>query len=459
VLGDSSMNLGSRRARAKIVRMLQLHTLAPALFIEELRRLGLRRASFLYVPGSGLQSSHRALEPLGQSLLDNARDYDRHQAVFLELGAQTGALMGAFLHRTRRGQGIGGVRLWPYASVADFLSDGLRLSRGMGRKNALAGLWWGGGKGVIARPEGTEHTDLAFRSKLFHDYGRFIASLHGAYVTAEDVGTTPADMAKIYEATRFMSCAPPSVGGSGNPSPATARGVVSAMEAALDFFGLGGLTGKTIAMQGVGNVGGSMIALLLQRGVSRVVGADISAESVGALLRRFGNERLELRAVGPGDESVLAEPCDILAPNALGGVLHPGSIPRLRARIVCGAANNQLLDEHRDGRLLAERSIAYVPDFLANRMGIVNCANEQYGCFDDDPAIARHFDREWEGSVYRVTQAVLGRAATGGITTAEAANALADELAELPHPIFPDRTAAIIRALTAEGWATALAPA
>jgi glutamate dehydrogenase/leucine dehydrogenase len=442
--------------------MLDPSSLEPRAFAEHLTALGLRRAAFLHSPEGGLQCSHPKLESVAQSLLGNTRDYDRHQAVFLEVGQQTGVLLGAFLHRTRRGQGIGGVRLWPYDSLSDFLSDGLRLSMGMGRKNALAGLWWGGGKGVIARAPGSQHTDPAYRARLFHDYGRFITSLRGAYVTAEDVGTTPSDMADIYEVTRFVACAPESVGGSGNPSPATARGVVSAMEGALDHLGLGGLEGKTIAMQGVGNVGASMVALLLERGVSRIVAAEVSEEVARLVRHQHPSERLELRVVASKDREILSEPCDILAPNALGGVLSPETIPRLSAKIVCGAANNQLLDQQRDsellaGRQVAGRSVVYVPDFLANRMGIVNCANEQYGWFEDDPAITRHFDRNWEGSVYRVTRTVLERAAATGITSTAAANALADELAERPHPIFPDRTQAIITALSREGWASAKA--
>lgn len=439
-------------------------SLAPHVFVEQMRALGLRRAAFVDSSLLGpagpshestgvLESSSPKLDELARSLMANTRDYQQHQAVFLEIGEETGALCGAFLHRTRRGQGIGGVRLWSYDSVASFMEDGLRLSLGMGRKNALAGLWWGGGKGVIARPPGQQHTDPSYRVQLFHDYGRFITSLRGAYVTAEDVGTTPEDMAAIYEVTRFVACAPERVGGSGNPSPATARGVVSAMEAALDHRGLGSLEGKVIAMQGVGNVGSSMLGLLLERGVARVVAAEVSEELVRSLTHRYPTDRVQLRCVAPSDREILAEKCDILAPNALGGILNPDSIPRLRAKIVCGAANNQLLDQERDAELLEKRGIVYVPDFVANRMGIVNCANEQYGWLENDPAITRHFDQGWQGSVYRVTRAVLERAAASRITSAGAANALADELAEQPHPIFPDRTAAIIRGLMAQGWA------
>ena len=447
--------------------MLDHSNLAPHAFVEELRAQGLRRAAFVHrsllVPGAAvlagdsdagtLWSSSPKLDGLARAIADNARDYAAHQAIFLEIGESTGALLGAFLHRTRRGQAIGGVRLWAYESLSSFIEDGLRLSLGMGRKNALAGLWWGGGKGVIARQPGQQHTDPQFRSNLFRDYGRFITSLRGAYVTAEDVGTTPDDMAEIYKATRFVACAPPSVGGSGNPSPATARGVISAMEGALEHLDGGTLEGKVVAMQGVGNVGSHMRPLLLERGVARVVAAEVSEEAVRSLAQRYPGDRVTLRVVAPSDREILAEPCDILAPNALGGVLNPESIPRLRTRIVCGAANNQLLDSERDAELLARRGITYVPDFVANRMGIVNCANEQYGSIHDDPAIFRHFDPAYAGSVHRVTQAVLRRAAASNTTSSAAANALADELAEQPHPIFPDRGVAIIRSLLEQGWA------
>ena len=153
-----------------------------------------------------------------------------------------------------------------------------------------------------------------------------------------------------------------------------------------------------------------------------------------------------------GDTSVLAEECDVVSPSALGGVLNPDTIPKLRCRVVCGAANNQLLDEERDARALRDRGITFVPDFVASRMGIVTCANEQYGSLPDDPAILRHFGRTWDNAVYVVTRKVLEAAARDGITELAAAASLADELSLLPHPIFPQRTADIVQALVHDGW-------
>jgi glutamate dehydrogenase/leucine dehydrogenase len=379
-------------------------------------------------------------------------DFDEHEAVFFEVGRETGALFAAFLHRTVRGQGAGGVRHWPYASLGDFIRDGLRLSRGMGRKNALAGLYWGGGKGVIARQAGERHKNAEYRTALYREYGAFLTSLRGVYVTAEDVGTTPDDMADIFRTTRFTTCIPASVGGSGNPSFATAKGVVVAIEAAFDHLGAGSLAGKTVAMQGAGNVGASMISDLLERKVSRIVAVDTNRQTCDALSARFAGSPVTIRLVSPDERSIVLESVDVFVPNALGAVLNPDTIPRLRCRVVCGAANNQLLDDRRDDKALKARGISYVPDFVANRMGIVNCANEQYGSLPDDPAISRHFSRDWEHSIYAVTRRILADADARGITSTEAANELADARSLEPHPIFPNRARDIVESLVRERW-------
>jgi leucine dehydrogenase len=380
------------------------------------------RVYFAWSPEEGaLLASHPALSDVAAAIASDARDFDEHEGIFLERHRETGAVFSAFLHRTTRGQGAGGVRHWAYHDVQALITDGLRLSRGMGRKNALAGLWWGGGKGVIARAPEPRYQEAGFRERLYGAYGRFISSLRGLYVTAEDVGTGPEDMASVFAATRFTTCIPERLGGSGNPSPWTARGVVCAMEAALDHLGKGGLAGKRIALQGVGNVGGTLVERLLEHDVGSVVATEVDAAACSRLRERFPADRVELRLVSPGDASIFDAPCDVFAPNALGGVLTPETIGRLRARVVCGAANNQLLDERRDARALADRGIVHVPDFVANRMGIVNCANEQYGSLPDDPAIVRHLGRDWIHSVYRTTRQVLERAESERTTPTAAA--------------------------------------
>jgi glutamate dehydrogenase/leucine dehydrogenase len=259
-------------------------------------------------------------------------------------------------------------------------------------------------------------------------------------------------MAEVFRSTRFATCIPQELGGVGNPSQMTAAGVVCAMEAALDSLELGSLDGKKVAMQGAGNVGTAMIPLLLERGVAQITASEICAEQRSALLSTFEGQPVEVRLVRPGDCAILAEPCDILAPNALGGVLGPKTIPALRTRIVCGSANNQLADERRDDRALWERGITYVPDFVANRMGIVYCANEQYGYVGDDPMIRRHLDRSWPHGIYGTVSRLLESAHASGITPGTAANRLADELAEQPHPIWGYRAADIVESLAADHW-------
>lgn len=426
---------------------------SPERFVQTLGELGTRRAAFVLDPDSGqLRASHAALQPLADAIAENRRDFDGHEAIFLEVGRETGALMGAYLHKTRRGQAAGGVRHWPYQRIGDMLSDGLRLARGMGRKNALAGLWWGGGKGVIARQPGELYRDPVYRRVLYREYGSFITSLRGCYVTAEDAGTVSSDMAAIFRTTRFVTCIPAEVGGSGNPSFATAKGVVCAIEGALDALGMGGLQGKRIAMQGVGNVGAAMIGDLLEAGVASIEACDIAEEQLTVARGKLEATPVSLRQVTPDDTSIFGADCDVLVPNALGGILNPTTIGLIRAKVVCGAANNQLLDDRRDDQALAERGITYVPDFLANRMGIVNCANEQYGSLPDDPAVTRHLGRKWENAVFVTTQRVLERARRESVTTTTAANALADELMQEPHPIWGHRSRLLVQSLVASRW-------
>ena len=428
-----------------------LHELTPPAFVELLHRRGISR---FYLVWDAVQkravASHPELQPLAQFLEADGRDYNQHEGLFFELAPDGRTLMGAFIHKTCRGQAAGGVRYWPYDTVESYLRDGLRLARGMTRKCALAGLWWGGGKGVIL-----QHPDVdreQGRTERFRAYGQFITSLAGCYVTAEDVGTRPDDMARIFETTRYTTCIPASTGGSGNPSQPTARGVFAAMEAALEHLDLGTLAGKTVAVQGMGNVGGFLIDLLLSAGVERIVATDINAELVQSVTARVSDARLQASVSARGDDSILSTPCDILAPCATGAVLNARTIPSIQARIVCGAANNQLEDAARDDALLHERGITYVPDFLANRMGIVNCSNEQYGYLSPDPAMERHLSRDWEHSIHRTTRRVLEESGRTGDPPGRVADRQADGLASELHPIFGHRGVGIIRSLVQNQW-------
>lgn len=426
---------------------------SPQDFIKFLQNEGIRRFYFVYDSGDKtVHSSHPQLQPIANFIQKDKRDFMGHEGLFFQVSRQYDMLLGAVVHRTRRGQGAGGVRYWLYDTVEDYLRDGLRLSKGMTRKSALAGLWWGGGKGIIAHNPAYDKQDPAVRQAIYEEYGEFMTSLQGCYVTAEDVGTHVADMARIFSKTRFTACIPESLGGSGNPSVPTARGVICGMEAALDFLGMGTLAGKTIVMQGMGNVGAPLIRFLFEKDVAKIVASDISQPLIDDVKAEFSGKNLETRLTERGDNSILGEPCDILAPCATGAILNPATIPTIQAKIICGAANNQLEDAARDDQALYERGITYVPDFLTNRMGIVNCADEHAGYVNDDPFFERHLSRDWEQSIFQTALRVLHESKASGEPPAKVATRQADVLSLQNHPIFGHRGQQIINSLVANRW-------
>ncbi|MBW2314123.1 MAG: Glu/Leu/Phe/Val dehydrogenase [Deltaproteobacteria bacterium] len=427
----------------------------PGEFARQLVREAGGRAFLVTDAAAGaLRISHPLLEGLAHALRQHPLGFVDHEAVFLAVGPETGTLFGAFVHDTTRGPAQGGVRRWHYPALGEFLRDGLRLSHGMSRKNALAGLWWGGGKGLIACEDPAVETDAGLRRTLYKEYGAFVASLRGAFVAAEDVGTRPDDVAAMFSRNRFVTCIPPEFGGAGNPSPATAMGVFAAMEAALQVLGRPGLAGQRVALQGCGQVGSALTARLLEAG-AEVTAADPSPVACETLAKSHPGACLTVRTVAPGDAGILFEDCDVLSPCALGGVLDAKTIPGVRAALVCGSANNQLGDERRDDRALAERGIAWVPDLLANRMGIVSCGNEPFGHIANDPQIERHLDPTWPGSIPAMTRRILVESRRTGGPTGEAAHRLADAALAETHPILGHRGPEIVASLVAERWAAA----
>ncbi len=433
--------------------MSRLVELAPHQFAERLRAEGARRAYLVYDPGMrGYHASHPVLRDLAQHLALTEPSAREHEAVFFGVGPTTGALFAVFLHQTTRGQGLGGVRHASYETLDALLRDGLRLSVAMTRRNGLAGLWWGGAAGLVARAEGDAYRDTEHRHRLFGEFGDFVSSLRGCYVASGGAGTTPSDMGAIFGRTRFVTCVPPEHGGSGSPADVTAAGVVCAMEAALEFVGRGGLAGKTVAMQGTGNVGAAMIPRLLARGVARIVASEIAPEQRAALLDTFEGKPVEIRSDSAQDHGIVAEECDVLAPNALGGLLDSKTIPRIRASVVCGAADDPLLEPEWDARTLSDRGITYVPDFVSNRMGSVQCSNEQYGTVNGDVTVRRHLRRDWHGGIYRTTRKLLELASESGSTPLDIACRVADALARHPHPIWGARTRHVVESLVADRW-------
>jgi glutamate dehydrogenase/leucine dehydrogenase len=434
--------------------MNELLRMTPAAFRDLLIAHDIRRFYVIWDEArKEARASHPLLEPLARMLSGDTRDYNRHEGLFFQVAPQTRVLQGAAIHRTCRGQAAGGVRFWRYDTIEEYVRDGLRLAKGMTHKNALAGIWWGGGKGVMTRGVGEDETDPSVRRRIYEEYGEFMTSLRGCYVTAEDAGTSVQDMEAIFSRTRFTTCIPPSLGGSGNPSVPTALGVVRGMEAALAFLGMGGLEGKTVAIQGLGHVGEPLAGFLHERKVARVIGSDIDPSRERTLKARFPALDLTVRIVERGDNAILAEPCDIVAPCATGAILGSRTIPVIQAPIVCGAANNQLEDPERDDLALAEAGVLYMPDFLVNRMGIVNCADESAGYVDGDPVFERHLGDRWENSIYNLSLEVLDRARRTGTTPARIALDLAEQRSFETHPIQGHRGIQIIRSLVAGGWA------
>jgi leucine dehydrogenase len=301
-----------------------------------------------------------------------------HEELVVRRGPLSGAYTIVAVHSTALGPSLGGCRLWRYESSAAGARDALRLSRAMTFKAAAAGLRLGGGKGVICAEPGPPPTGRRRRA-LLHDFADTVNVLTGSYVTAEDVGTSARDMAVIAERTEHVSGLGRSRGGSGNPSPFTARGVEAAMRACCAReFGTRDLRGRSIAIVGAGHVG-SELAKRLARTGAKLLLADIDPA------KRTLAERLGARWTDPSS-ALLAE-VDLVAPCALGGAIDEVNVGRIRARVVCGAANNQLAH---DGLAedLAARGILYAPDYIVNAGGLINISVE----FDEggyDAAVAR----------------------------------------------------------------------
>jgi leucine dehydrogenase len=335
-------------------------------------------------------------------------ELDGHEEVVFFNDPSSGLRAIIAIHSTTLGPALGGTRFYPYASEDDAIYDVLRLSRGMTYKAAAAGLDLGGGKAVIIGDPTRDKSE-----ELLRAYGRFVESLGGRYVTAEDVGTGTADMNIVRRETRYAAGVSPWLGGSGDPSPVTAQGVYLGMLAcAEEVWHEHSLRGRTVAVQGVGKVGHALVKLLVEAGDAHVVVSDVDVDSVARTVHDFGTD------TAPPDRIHTVE-CDIFAPCALGAVVNDETLPQLRCRVVAGSANNQLArPEH--GKALAELGILYAPDFVINAGGLINVADELQG-YQPERAKAAV-----EG-VYRTLREVFTIAREQHMTTAEAA----DQYAEL----------------------------
>jgi leucine dehydrogenase len=312
------------------------------------------------------------------------------------------------VHSTRLGPAAGGTRMKVYPTPADGLRDALRLSSAMTRKLAVPCAPYGGGKAVLAVPAIPEGET---RTRLMERYGDFVDSLGGTYQTAPDVNTRSADMDIVGTRTKHVFGRSPEVGGSGNTAPATAVGVCHGIKAAAEHaFGSGELRGRTVVVQGVGDVGARLARLLAAEG-ARVLVSDLDPIAVAEVAREVGG------AVVPVGDALTTE-CDVLAPCALGGVLNPGSITALRCRVVAGAANNQLLNDS-DAALLKARGIVYAPDYVVNAGGVLHGVGlEQLGWSE------AQLDEKLRG-IGETLRGILAAADAEGITTEEAAQRIA----------------------------------
>ena len=315
------------------------------------------------------------------------------------------------IHNTKLGPALGGTRIWLHKSEDEAIMDVLRLSKAMTYKNALAGLAHGGGKGLIMADARTQKTKAMMES-----YGRFVESLGGRYITTEDVGASAEDMQWIARTTQYVVGLPRESGGSGNPSDQTGFGVFQAMRAcALDLWGETNLSGKTVAIQGYGNVATALIQHLETEGC-RVVVTDVD-DTKRQLAKSRGIEVVE-------PESILSYECDIFAPCALGGVLSLESIKDLHCEIICGAANNQL-KEPLVAQALQNAGILYAPDFLVNAGGVINVSYEIGQVYDPEAARIR------TSRIFDTMSKVLAISNENKITATEAADQLANQKLEI----------------------------
>lgn len=314
------------------------------------------------------------------------KNYDYGEVHFAH-DAASGLRAIVAIHDTTLGPALGGCRFIPYAREEDALVDALRLARGMTYKAALAGLPHGGGKSVLIRPE-NPHFD---RAAIFRAFARFVDDLGGHYITAEDSGTGPEDMEVVRSITRHVTGFDPAKGGSGDPSPFTALGVRRGIEACVKLrLGADSLEGIHVAVQGVGHVGYHLCRELAAQG-ARLSVADVDPLKSERAKRDFGASIVALDAIFDVD-------CDVIAPCALGSALNDETIPRIRASIIAGAANNQLA-EPRHGDDVNARGILYAPDYAINAGGLINVAFEVTGY---DPQKSRERVMQIYDTIYEI---------------------------------------------------------
>ncbi|MBK0382956.1 Glu/Leu/Phe/Val dehydrogenase [Pedobacter sp. SD-b] len=331
-----------------------------------------------------------------------------HQKVVFCNDDYTGLKAIIAIHDTTLGPAIGGTRMWSYKTEQDALNDVLRLSQAMTYKAAITGLNLGGGKAVIIGDSRTDKSEAMMRR-----FGRFIEDLNGTFITAAEVGTGTKDMEYIRMETEYVTGVPESVGGSGDPSPITARGVFMGIKACVkELFGTDSLAGRIVAVQGAGHVGEYLVSLLRAEN-AKVYVSDINEERLGKVAKRYGAEVVNNNQLFDLD-------FDVYAPCALGATVNSETIGKMKCSIVAGSANNQLADEKIDGQLLLDKGILYAPDYLINAGGLINCYSEIAG-------YNKKRTMQLADNIYEATREVLKKSKAEKIPTSLAANKIAEK--------------------------------
>lgn len=332
--------------------------------------------------------------------------HDRHEGVHMFSDQASGLRLIIAVHSTALGPAAGGCRMWDYQSGEAMLTDALRLSQGMSYKNAMADLPLGGGKAVIWGNSRSDKTP-----DLFKAFGRAVESLHGKYWTAEDVGINPEDLVYAAEETRFVAGLETGEAASGDPSPMTAKGVfLGLVETVKRAFGDDRLEGRTVAVQGVGHVGGDVCRRLAEAGAHLII-TDVNQQTLQDVARDTGAKIVE-------PDEIYDVDADILSPCALGAVINPDTLERLKCKVIAGAANNQLVIPEM-GELLRRKGILYAPDYVINGGGIINVAGE----------ISGEYSRAWVeiklGCLIETLGQVLDEALERGVPTNQVATRIA----------------------------------
>lgn len=312
------------------------------------------------------------------------------------------------IHDTTLGPALGGTRMWSYASEGEALQDVLRLSKGMTYKAAITGLNLGGGKAVIIGDPHQQKNEALMRS-----FGRFIKNLNGEFITAEEMGTTVKDMEYIRMETTHVAGVSESMGGLGNPAPYAARGIYYGIKAcAKEVYGTDMLAGRTVVVQGIGNVGEHLVELL-RKDNAEVFISDINRERQQAVAQKYKAKMVEA-------DKIFTMGADIYSPCAFGGTLNDKTIKSMKYAIIAGSANNQLANEHVHGQQLLEKGILYAPDYLINAGGLIHCYSELTG-------FGKKRTNQLTENIYDATREVLQHSKTKGIPTNMAANQLAED--------------------------------